>query len=59
MRMYNVYVNNVKVKSYPFKIQAVVYCYMNGYVFEGGHDFDDNWYVTLHDRVQIRKEDND
>ena len=56
--MYSVYINDVKVKSYPFKIQAVVYCYMNGYVYEGGHDFDDNWIVTLDPRVEIRKVEN-
>lgn len=53
--MYEVYVNNKLVKSYKFKIQAVVYCYMNGYVYEGGHDFDDNWIVTLDPRAEIRK----
>lgn len=59
MRMYNVYVNNVKVKSYPFKIQAVIYCYMNGYVSEGLHDFSNNWIVTLNDKVQIWKEEDE
>ena len=53
---HNVYVNNTKVKSYPFKIQAVIYCYMNGYVNEGGHDFDNGWYIFLDDKVKVVKE---
>lgn len=54
--MYNIYVNNTKVKSYPFKIQAVIYCYMNGYVYGGMYDFDNKWYTILDDRVRIEKE---
>lgn len=53
--MYNVYVNNTLVKSYPFRIQAVIYCYMNGYVYEGGYDFDNRWYRVLDPRVKIRE----
>lgn len=51
--MYDVYVNNVKVKSYPFKIQAVIYCYLNGYVSSGGCDFDNGWYYFLDEKVRI------
>ena len=56
MTKYNVYVNNTLVKSYPFKIQAIIYCYMNGYVSEGGHDFNNGRYIFLDERVKIRKE---
>lgn len=56
MTKYNVYVNNTLVKSYPFKKQAIIYCYMNGYVGEGGHDFDNGWYIFLNEKVKIRKE---
>ena len=54
--MYNVYVNNTKVKSYPFKIQAVIYCYMKGYVWEGGCVFDNGWYIFLDEKVRVVKE---
>ncbi len=33
--MYNVYVNNELKKSYKYKIQAVTYCFLNGYVTSG------------------------
>ena len=51
--MYSVYVNNTKVKSYPFKIQAIIYCYMHGYVNSGGYDMDNNWYYFYDDRVKV------
>lgn len=50
---YNIYVNNTFVKSYPFKIQAIIYCYLKGYVYEGGCDFDNNWYRVLDPKVKI------
>ena len=54
--MYSVYINNTKVKSYPFKIQAIIYCYMKGYVSEGGYDFDNGWYRFLDKKVEVVKE---
>ena len=54
--MYNVYVNGTKVKSYKYKIQAIIYCFMNGYVSSGGHDMDSNWYYFYDDRVKVIKE---
>ena len=54
--MYNIYVNDTKVKSYPFKIQAMVYCFMNGYISEGGRDFDNGWYYFMDKRVKVVKE---
>lgn len=47
---YNVYVRNTLVKSYPHKIQAIMYCFLSGYVNTGR-----GWYF-LDDRVQIKKE---
>lgn len=47
--MYQVVVNNKVVKTYPFKIQAIIYCFMNGYVTSGR-----GWYF-LDDRVKISK----
>lgn len=47
--MYQVIVNNKVVKTYPFKIQAIVYCFMNGYVTSGR-----GWYF-LDDMVKIRE----
>lgn len=34
-KQYVVYVKNVEVKRYPYKIQAIVYCFLNGYVSSG------------------------
>lgn len=45
--MYQVVVNNKVVKTYPFKIQAIIYCFMNGYVTSGR-----GWYF-LDDSVKI------
>lgn len=47
--MYQVTVNNTPVKTYPYKIQAIVYCFMNGYVTSGR-----GWYF-LDERVKIRE----
>ena len=47
--MFEVYVNDTLVKSYPYKAQAVVYCFMNGYVNTGR-----GWYF-LDDRVKIKE----
>ena len=35
MKIYNVYVNNKLVKIYKYQIQAVIYCFLNGYVTSG------------------------
>jgi len=59
MTKYNVFINNTVVKSYPFKIQAVIYCYMNGYVSCGGYDFDNGWYRFLDKKVKIEKVENE
>lgn len=45
--MYQVTVNNTIVKEYPFKLQAIIYCFLNGYVTSGR-----GWYF-LDDRVKI------
>lgn len=35
MKKYNVYVNNKLVKIYKYQIQAVIYCFLKGYVSTG------------------------
>ena len=35
MKIYNVYVNNKLVKIYKYQIQAVIYCFLKGYVSTG------------------------
>lgn len=50
--MYQVVVNNTTVKTYPFKIQAIVYCFMNGYVTSGR-----GWYF-LNQKVYIKEVEN-
>lgn len=37
------------VKTYPFKIQAIIWCFLNGYVNSGR-----GWYF-LDDRVKIQE----
>lgn len=56
--MYQVLVNNVCVKEYPYKIQAITYCLMHGYVYSGWDDWE--WNFTrkvsyLDPKVQIIK----
>lgn len=45
--MFKVIVNNAVVKEYPFKLQAVIYCFLNGYVSTGK-----GWYF-LNPKVRI------
>ena len=45
--MYSVYVNNEKVKSYKYEIQAITYCFLKGYVTCGR-----GWYF-LNDKVKV------
>lgn len=53
--MWNVYVNNVRVKSYPYKLQACIYCWMNGYVYSGIDDWTNRYLVALDERVRIEE----
>ena len=54
--MYEVYVNNRKVKEYPFKLQAITYCFMNGYIACGSGDFGiHKRYYFMNPKVKIRK----
>lgn len=48
--MYQVIVNNKVVKTYQFMLQAITYCFMNGYVSSGR-----GWYF-LNDKVKISEE---
>lgn len=49
--MYQVIVNNKVVKTYPFKLQAIIYCFLNGYVTSGR-----GWYF-LNPDVKISEVD--
>lgn len=52
--MYKVAVNNEVVKEYPFKIQAVIYCFMHGYVSHGYDEWNGNKeLVVLDERVKV------
>ena len=51
--MYQVILNNNVIKSYPYKIQAVIWCFLNGYVYSGGYDFDNKRYYFLDDSIKI------
>lgn len=33
---FEIYINGVKVKEYPYRIQAETYLHMRGYVSDGG-----------------------
>ena len=59
---WTVLVNNVPVKTYPFKAQAFTYCLMNGYVYSGFDDWEFGGSIgsicVLDERVKIvRSED--
>ena len=56
--MYQVLVDNVCVKEYPYKIQATMYCLMKGYVYSGWDDWENSsigGIVILDPEVKIRK----
>lgn len=56
--MYQVLVDNVCVKEYPYKIQATMYCLMKGYVYSGWDDWENGSIgriVVLDPKVKIRK----
>lgn len=52
--MYNVEVDGITVKSYPYKIQAFVYCLISGYVYTGFDEWEHcNQFFVLDDDVKI------
>lgn len=51
--MWQVIVNNTVVKEYKHEVQAVMYCYMNGYVYSGIDDWTNRFHVCLDERVKI------
>lgn len=53
--MYIVKVNDKKVKEYEYEEQAVMYCYINGYVYSGIDEFDGTEVVELHPNVKIER----
>lgn len=55
-KIYQVIVNNTVVKEYPHKWQAVMYCYLNGYVYSGLNEWNNfKGIVCLDDRVKIEE----
>lgn len=47
-------VDNKIVKEYPYKWQAVMYCYLNGYVYSGINEWNNfKEIVCLDNRVEI------
>lgn len=47
--MYQVIVNNAIVKTYPYKLQATIYCFLSGYISSGY-----GWYF-LNPKVEIKE----
>lgn len=47
--MYQVIINNIVVKEYKHKIQAIIYLWMHGYVYQGKGSY---WF---NDKCKIRK----
>lgn len=41
------------IKSYPFRLQAVIYCYLKGFVYTGGYG--SQKFYTLDPDVEIKK----
>lgn len=52
-KSYELYFNNTLVKTYPYKIQAIIYCFLSGWVSTGY-----GWYF-LDERVKINEVQND
>ena len=56
--MYVVYVDGLKMKVYPYRIQAIIWAFLHGYVYTGW----DEWkapYTSIYvfdSRLEIRKE---
>ena len=46
---YIVYVKGFAEKEYKYKIQAIIYCFLNGYIFTDGRNH------FLHQDVEIEK----
>lgn len=53
--MYEILLNNVKVKTYEYELQAITWCFMNGFIASGGYDFDNNKYYFLNPNIKVRK----
>ena len=51
--MFQVTVNNIVVKEFPYKLQALIYCIENGYVYKAGNKY------RLDERVHITGFKND
>lgn len=49
-RQYVVSIKNVEVKRYPYKIQAIIYCLLNGYYVSTGRGL-----FSIHPDVTIEK----
>lgn len=47
--MYQIIINNIIVKEYKYKIQAIIYLWMHGYVYQG------KGYHWIKDNYKIRK----
>lgn len=59
-KIYKVYVNDILVKEYRYWVQAVTYCLMQGYIYQGSGT--DSWnfgysVTCLDPRVKIIKEE--
>lgn len=50
---YKIKVNNETVKEYRYELQAIIYCFLNGYISTGR-----GWYF-LDDRVKIEVSNDD
>lgn len=59
-KIYKIYVNDILVKEYRYWLQAVTYCLMQGYIYQGSGT--DSWnfgysVTSLDPRVKIIKEE--
>ena len=43
------------VKTYPFKIQAVIWCFLHGFVYSGFEDFQNKRFYILDEHIEIRR----
>lgn len=53
--MFQVFKDNICIKEYPFKLQAIMYCMMHGYVYSGLGDWNFESIIMLDPCVQIKE----
>lgn len=54
-KCYCVLVNDKVVKTYKYRIQAIIYCLLKGYVYSGTSEWSGKYHSFLDPKVKIRE----